>query len=117
MAVAVAAAALSEEPWPQQGPIRFDAEKFRGLPAELALRLLGHAITHTGYEGPVDLAKLEALYEAMASAPASAAKGRLRRTLAGSMVTLAVGRLVVERAPPRRGKRPATSKTARRQRF
>jgi tRNA(Ile)-lysidine synthase len=113
MAVAVAAAALSEDSWPERGPVRFDAEKFRRLPAEVALRLLGHAIAHTGYEGPVDLGKLEALCEAMARETASAAKGSLRRTLAGSMVSLAQGQLVVERAPPRRAKRPPAGQTGK----
>jgi tRNA(Ile)-lysidine synthase len=117
MAVAVAAAALSEGPWPQRGPIRFDAEKFRRLPAEVALRLLGHAIAHTGYEGPVDLGKLEALYEAMTREAASVTPSRLRRTLAGSLVTFAQGRLTVERAPPRAASRPAAAKNGSRRRF
>ena len=35
------------------------------LPAEVALRLLGRAIARTGDEGPVQLGKLETLYEAL----------------------------------------------------
>jgi tRNA(Ile)-lysidine synthase len=67
------------------------------LPAEVALRLLGEAIAHTGDEGPVELAKLEALYEALRQT-----RSRLRRTLAGALITLSSGRLTVERAPARR---------------
>ena len=95
-----AAASLSECPWPA---IVLDAEKFGSLPAEVALRLLGRAIAQAGDEGPIRLGKLESLYEALASAKA-AANGpgfRLRRTLGGALVTLAAGRLTVERAPPR----------------
>jgi tRNA(Ile)-lysidine synthase len=67
------------------------------LPAEIGLRLLGWAIAHVGDEGPVELGKLEALYQALRQAP-----GRLRRTLAGALVSLDAGRLLVERAPARR---------------
>ena len=42
------------------------------LPAEIALRLLGRAIARTGDEGPVELGKLEALYEALRHAKAPA---------------------------------------------
>jgi tRNA(Ile)-lysidine synthase len=76
------------------------------LPAEVALRLLGRAIAAVGDEGPVELGKLEALCDGLASAPAAA---RFRRTLAGASITRAGGRLVVERAPARRNpasKRP-----------
>ena len=64
-AVDVAAAAVSRAPWPGTGrscsmPTRFDR-----LPAEVALRLLGRAIARTGDEGPVQLGKLETLYEAL----------------------------------------------------
>jgi tRNA(Ile)-lysidine synthase len=100
MAVDVAAAALSEAPWPTRGPIGFDAEKFARLPAEVALRLLGRVITYAGDEGPVELGKLEALYVALGGAKSSES-GRLRRTLAGAMVTLSASRLVVDRAPAR----------------
>jgi len=64
---------------------------------EVALRLLGEAVTHGGNEGPVELAKLEALYEALRQA-----NSRLRRTLAGALVTLTSDYLTVERAPARR---------------
>ena len=38
---------------------------FRALPAEVALRLLGRAVAMAGNEGPVELAKLEALHAAI----------------------------------------------------
>ena len=97
-AVDAAAAALSDRPWDDRRALVLDAEKFGGLPAEVALRLLGRAIAHTGDEGPVELGKLEALYEALSSA---AERPRLRRTLAGASVTLIDGRLRIEPAPPR----------------
>lgn len=96
-AVAAARAALAPAPWRERGPIAFETARFAGLPAEVALRLLGRAIAHTGDEGPVELGKLEALYGALAQA-----RGPLRRTLAGAQITLAADRITVERAPPRR---------------
>ncbi len=96
-AVAAAHAALAPGPWPEGGPIAFDAVRFGALPAEVALRLLGRAISYTGNEGPIELAKLEALYGALQVTP-----GPMRRTLAGAQVTRGRGRLIVERAPPRR---------------
>ena len=103
-AVAAAAAYLSDGAWPERGPIVFPAQDFAGLPAEVALRLLGRAVAWVGDEGPVELGKLEALAEALAAA--SVRPGRFRRTLAGATVTLAEGRITVERAPPRRNRRP-----------
>jgi tRNA(Ile)-lysidine synthase len=96
-AVAAARDALAPEPWPERGPVRFDTARFANLPAEVALRLLGRAVAWTGNEGPVELAKLEFLYAAMRQSPA-----RLRRTLAGALVTLDSDWIVVERAPARR---------------
>ena len=96
-AVAAARAALAPDRWPKSGPIAFAAERFADLPAEVGLRLLGRAVAHAGDEGPVELGKLEALYEALRRTP-----GGLRRTLAGALITLAGEELVIERAPPRR---------------
>ncbi len=79
-AVSVAGAALAPEPWPARGPIAFATAQFADLPAEVGLRLLGRAVAHTGDEGPVELAKLEALYDSLRQAPS-----RLRRTLAGAV--------------------------------
>jgi tRNA(Ile)-lysidine synthase len=111
-AVRAARAALAPAPWPPRGPVMFDAARFIGLPAEVGLRLLGRAIAHTGDEGPVELGKLEALYEALRQA------SRLRRTLAGAVVTLGDDRLSIERAPARRAlakrRGPARRNTAHR---
>jgi tRNA(Ile)-lysidine synthase len=101
-AVAAAAASLSDGVWTERGPIVFPAPDFADLPAEVALRLLGRAIAWVGDEGPVELGKLEALAAAMAVA----SPGRFRRTLAGAAVSLADGRIAVERAPPRRDRGP-----------
>jgi len=87
-----------------QGPgaaITFDDKAFAKLPAEIAMRLLGRAIAKTGDEGPVELGKLEALKSALDSAQ-KAGNRPLRRTLAGALVTLSGGSIVVEKAPPRR---------------
>jgi tRNA(Ile)-lysidine synthase len=110
-AVEAAALAVSEAPWGDpagdragHGPIALAAERFAALPAEVALRLLGRAITWVGDEGPVELGKLETLQEAFGAVFHRGRAGRLRRTLAGALVTLAGGRLTVERAPLRSSK-------------
>jgi tRNA(Ile)-lysidine synthase len=102
MAVDAARAALVPPPWPPRGPVVFETVAFAGLPAEVGLRLLGEAIAYTGNEGLVELAKLEALYEALRQA-----QSRLRRTLAGALVTLTPDHLTVARAPARRASRTA----------
>jgi tRNA(Ile)-lysidine synthase len=84
-----------------------DAEGFARLPAEVALRLLGRAVARVGDEGPVRLGKLETLYGALENAR-STRMPRLRRTLAGALLTLTESKLVVEPAPARRA-RPARS--------
>ncbi len=96
-AVDAARAALAPGPWRERGPIVFDSPRFNGLPAEVALRLLGRAVAHAGDEGPVELAKLESLYDALRHAQAS-----LRRTLAGALVARDRDRLTIARAPARR---------------
>jgi tRNA(Ile)-lysidine synthase len=96
-AVAAARDALAPEPWPERGPVKLDTARFATLPAEVAMRLLGRAIAQTGSEGPVELAKLESLYAAMRSTAS-----RLRRTLAGALITVHGDWIVVERAPARR---------------
>lgn len=80
-----------------------DAAGFSRLSVEVALRVLHHAITSKGHEGPVELAKLEALLDALQTAP-SGEKHRFRRTLAGAMVTIEADRLAIAPAPPRRHK-------------
>jgi len=96
--VSRAAAMLAPGQWQPGVQISFQAPAFFELPEELALRLLGRAIDTVGDEGPVELGKLEALLSALYSA----GNERLRRTLAGAIVTIAGGTLTVERAPPRR---------------
>ncbi len=85
------------------GAVAFDAVGYAGLSAEIALRLVGRAVASAGDEGPVELAKLEALKDALAAAQNTGNK-RFRRSLAGAIVTLAECQITVERAPPRRGR-------------
>jgi tRNA(Ile)-lysidine synthase len=101
-AVGVARAALAPGPWRAGGPIALPSGQFRDLPAEVGLRLLGRIIAHTGDEGPVELGKLEELYQTV-----STSRADLRRTLAGALITLRGERLLVERAPVRRNRRAA----------
>jgi tRNA(Ile)-lysidine synthase len=102
-AAAEASARLSRASAAAGPSVAFDAEGFHRLPAEVALRVLGWAITALGDEGPLELGKLEALHQALAEA--ASANGRVRRTLAGALVTQAGGRLSVETAPKRRARR------------
>jgi tRNA(Ile)-lysidine synthase len=100
--VDVATTALSDTAWSEHGPILLDADKFIRLPAEVALRLLGRAIAHAGDRAPMRLGRLEALYETLSDAGATEPiRGRVRRTLAGALITLADQRLTIEAAPPR----------------
>ncbi len=85
------------------GVMAFEAAGFFILPAEIGLRMLGRAVTRLGNEGPVKLAKLEALKVALDSAQKAGSR-RFRRSLAGALVTLAKGKIVVERAPARGGR-------------
>jgi tRNA(Ile)-lysidine synthase len=96
-AVAAARKALAPEPWRGRGPIVFATAQFNDLPAEVALRLLGRAIAHVGNEGPVELGKLESLYDTLRGS-----RSPLRRTLAGALVVLGADHLTIERAPARR---------------
>jgi tRNA(Ile)-lysidine synthase len=75
---------------------------WQALPDEIALRLLGRAIGAIGTEGPVELGKLEALHDAL-NAALVAGTARFRRTLAGAMVSLQKGRVVIDQAPARQG--------------
>ncbi|MGH9485690.1 MAG: tRNA lysidine(34) synthetase TilS [Terriglobales bacterium] len=93
---------------PVLGAAVFAAKGFALLPAELALRLIGRTLARAGDEGPVELAKLEALYAALRGAQ-KAGGTRFRRSLAGALVTLAKGQIAVERAPPRRGRTLTTA--------
>jgi tRNA(Ile)-lysidine synthase len=94
------------------GTIAFDAAGYARLPSEIGLRLIGRALAKTGNEGPVELAKLEALKGALDAAQ-NAGSARFRRSLAGATVTLAAGQIAVERAPPRRGKTLTTRRSSK----
>jgi tRNA(Ile)-lysidine synthase len=98
-ATAVATETCSDTPLGKRSSFSMDAEKLSGLPAEVALRVLGRAIAQAGDEGPVQLSKLEALHAALQAAMVD--NVRLRRTLAGALVTHSGGRISVETAPPR----------------
>ena len=88
------------------GAVALEAVRLADLPAEIALRLLGRLVARIGHEGPVELGKLEALQSALAGAIAT--KGRLRRSLAGAVVTLAGANVLIEQAPPRRSRNLTT---------
>jgi tRNA(Ile)-lysidine synthase len=100
--VDAAQAALCPEPWLPQGPVSVDPERFLGLPAEIGLRLLARMIARVGNEGSAELGQLETLQAELMAAAGPPRPARLRRTLAGALITLAPGKLTVERAPPRR---------------
>lgn len=83
----------------------FDAAGFAVLPDEIRLRLLLRAIDRFGHEGPAELGKAEALLAALDRTLQTAGKGgptRLKQTLAGAVISLAAGRILVQPAPPRR---------------
>jgi tRNA(Ile)-lysidine synthase len=83
----------------------FDFHAFAGMPEEIRLRLLLRAIERFGHEGPAELGKVEALLSAldgMVAENAAARQPRLKRTLAGALVSLIDGRIRVEPAPLRR---------------
>ena len=103
-----AARTISQWPWSMPGPIIFDRDEFLNIPAELGLRLLGRAVGHVGDEGPVELGKLERLYETLVRGKRAAGEA-LRMTLAGAVVAMGEKGLTVERAPPRRRQRAPQS--------
>ncbi len=81
----------------------FNAAALFTFPSEITIRLLGRAIDRIGDEGPVELGKLETLYQALADS--HTAGRRLKRTLAGAAIALTGPRLSVARAPARRSRR------------
>src|ERR1700694_3124293 len=93
-----AAQRLTSQAPSAQRAIALDAGGFARLPDEVALRLLGRAIAAIGDEGPVELGKLEALYDALAANEDPSAV--IRRTLAGAVVTPGRGPLLIRAAPP-----------------
>jgi tRNA(Ile)-lysidine synthase len=97
---------------PTAGSATFDAQAFAQLPEEIRLRLLLRAINRIGDEGPAELGKAEVLLAALDRALqntsqkkktiGTAAKQRLKQTLAGAIISLSGGRIAIRRAPPRR---------------
>jgi tRNA(Ile)-lysidine synthase len=95
----------------------FDAALFAAMPEEIRLRLLMRAISRFGHEGPAELGKVEALLAQLdrcyeEDANKRRRKGRqsgLKQTLAGALVSLARGRVRIEPAPLRRGRRAGIS--------
>ena len=80
--------------------IVMDGRGFAELPAEIALRALGRTIGQVGREGPVELGKLERLLAAVLES--GSRRARMRRTLAGAMITADAEKITIEPAPPRR---------------
>jgi tRNA(Ile)-lysidine synthase len=80
----------------------FDADAFVSLPGEIRLRLLQRAIDRAGYEGPAGLGKVESLLDDLTAALSRRGAGVFRRTLAGALVAVGRGTIVIEPAPPRR---------------
>jgi tRNA(Ile)-lysidine synthase len=85
-----------------RGLVEIDARAFATLPDEIALRLLGRAVHAVGHEGNAELAKLEGLLAALRAA--AERRARLKQTLAGATIALGADLIVVDRAPPRRGR-------------
>jgi tRNA(Ile)-lysidine synthase len=108
LALKDAAATSSAVPLRQSQNASFEAASFATMPEEIRLRLMLRAIERFGHEGPAELGKVEALLAAFDQALKTAGKGRqarLKQTLAGAVISLARGRIIVEPAPPRRGRR------------
>ena len=83
----------------------FDATGFAALPEEIRLRLLLRAIDRFGHEGPAELGKVETLLAAIdrtSQATGEGRQARLKQTLAGAVISLAKGRILIQPAPPRR---------------
>ena len=105
-AVDSAFAQVSLRPGAANGLIALDGRELVRVPAEIRLRLIARAVARVGDEGAVELGKVEALVDALEAALAdrSTEPARLRRTLAGALVTLDDDRILVERAPARSGR-------------
>lgn len=79
----------------------YDARIFAALPEEIRVRLLKRAIDRHGHEGPAELGKVEALVTAVDRA-VTEGQPRLKQTLAGAVISLAKGRILIQSAPRRR---------------
>jgi tRNA(Ile)-lysidine synthase len=92
---------------PSTPSIAFEAAAFARMPEEIRLRLLLRAIGRAGHEGPAELGKVEALLAVFDKALRMANEKRqvrLKQTLAGAVISLNGGRIVIGPAPPRRGR-------------
>ncbi|HLZ04038.1 MAG TPA: tRNA lysidine(34) synthetase TilS [Bradyrhizobium sp.] len=95
---------------PRQEGREFDAEAFAALPEEIRLRLLIRAINAFGHEGPAELGKAETLLAQMdrcfaangAESSPKRAQIHLKQTLAGALVSVSRGRVLITPAPKRR---------------
>jgi tRNA(Ile)-lysidine synthase len=96
---------------PHDAPARsFEVSAFATLPEEVRLRLLMRAIDAVGHEGPSELGKVEALLAVLDRGIAEGAgrrtfgttRPRVRQTLAGALISLSRGRILIEPAPARR---------------
>lgn len=97
---------LAPAPVPRAGAVAVDAGSFSRLPDEIALRMLGRLVAAIGKEGPVELGKLENMYDGLVAAieaswVASPPAARFRRSLAGAIVAVRDGQVLVEKAPAR----------------
>ncbi len=80
----------------------FGSEAFAGLSEEIRVRVLLRAIGRAATEGVPELGKVETLVAAIDAAATEREPARFRQTLAGAVITVADGRIVIEPAPPRR---------------
>lgn len=87
----------------------FEASAFATLPEEVRVRLLLRAVDAVGHEGPAELGKVEALLAALDRAVAQGRGSRrgtgdigFKQTLAGALVSLSRGRILIAPAPARR---------------
>jgi tRNA(Ile)-lysidine synthase len=85
-----------------RGGVLLQAEPFRALAEDIRLRLLNRAIDRTGTEGPAELGKVETLLAVLDRHLKSRGRKRLRRTLAGAMVSVEGDVLRIGPAPSRR---------------
>lgn len=87
--------------------LEFDAAAFAGVPEEIRVRLLARSIDRLGHEGPAELGKIETLMESLKSVTSGRSGGSggdrvfRKRTLAGAMISLHRGCIVVQPAPKR----------------
>jgi tRNA(Ile)-lysidine synthase len=102
LAAATAEAVARSGMYIAKGRLSLDWRIVGETPAEIRLRVLSAALRRTpGLESPIMLEGLERLLDAIDAAHASGR--RLRRSLAGRIVSLAAdGALKIEVAPPRR---------------